>query len=225
MIKYAIFDLDGTLLDYEGPSHTAFKNVLAKYDRTFTLDLHGSIIGTHHTSWSRKIIDYHQLNNVVSPDEFAHEYHEEVEKLFASMPLMPGAEELLRRLKNKKIPIAIATSSSAPIVPKKIVHHPCIKHCVDLIVTGDDPVIKEGKPAPDIFLLAARRLGCPESDLGNCYVFEDSPFGVLGGIRAGMQTVAIPDRRFLTKEAMETHSDIFNRATLVLGSLENFETV
>ena len=221
---YAIFDLDGTLIDYEGASHEAFMRVLARFNKKFSKELHSAIIGTHHDSWSRKIIDAHQLQDHITPTEFVQAYHDIIEELIPTIPMMPGAAELLRSLKANNIPVAIATSSSAKIVPKKISHHPIITECVDILVTGDDPLVRNGKPAPDIFLLAAERLGCPNntSALKKCIVFEDSPFGVLGGLNAGMRTVALPDPRFLTEESLREHERVFSRARWRLTSLSEF---
>jgi pseudouridine-5'-monophosphatase len=61
-----------------------------------------------------------------------------------------------------------------------------------VVVCGDDPQVRAPKPAPDIFLVAARRLGVPND---HCVVVEDSPNGVLAAKRAGMQVIALPDPR------------------------------
>jgi len=130
---------------------------------------------------------------------------------------MPGAHELLRKLKIAQIPIAIATSSVSHTVPLKLVHHPVFAECVDLIVTGDDPEIGNGKPSPDIFLLAAKRLGLHANE---CVVFEDSPSGVQAGVSAGMSTIAIPDYRYLG-EAVGDHVFTHDSVT-VIDSLQMF---
>ena len=63
-----------------------------------------------------------------------------------------------------------------------------MENCFDALVSGDE--VERGKPAPDIFLLAAKRIGIPP---GECTVFEDSPHGIEGALRAGMKAVMIPD--------------------------------
>jgi HAD superfamily hydrolase (TIGR01509 family) len=220
--KWAIFDLDGTLLDYEGISAKAFDTVLSRLGRSFSPELHAAIIGSHHSFWSNHIVESLGIADQLTPNELVLSYHEAVESLFPVMPLMPGAEQLLRALKASRIPVAIATSSASHVVPKKLKYHPILSECVDVVVTGDDPLIVNGKPSPDIFLLAAKRLGCPDSDLHHCVVFEDSPFGVLGGIRAGMHTIALPDTRFLAPDAIARHSEIFNhpKVTVVTSLAE-----
>jgi pseudouridine-5'-monophosphatase len=77
------------------------------------------------------------------------------------------------------------------------------------VVTGDDPRLAEGKPAPDIFLLAAADLGAQPS---GCLVVEDSPAGVEAALRAGMQVIALPDA------AMEP--GVFAGADLVIGGFD-----
>ena len=69
-------------------------------------------------------------------------------------------------------------------------HHAEILALVDAVVTGDE--VRRGKPAPDIFVEAARRLGCAPR---RCVVFEDAPAGVQGAHGAGCACVALPDRR------------------------------
>lgn len=215
VMKYAIFDLDGTLLDYEGVSGEAFDIILKRFGKRFSPSLHSAILGSHHSFWSKHVLQETETDQHMTPDELVHAYHEVVESLFSTMPLMPGAKRLLRTLKSINVPIAIATSSASHVVPKKIAFHPIFAECVDVIVTGDDPLVKNGKPSPDIFILAAERLGCNANELSKCVVFEDSPFGVLGGIRAGMRTVAIPDTRFLTEDAIAKHADIFTHPNVL----------
>jgi pseudouridine-5'-monophosphatase len=72
---------------------------------------------------------------------------------------MPGAQELVRHLKANNIPIAVGTSSSSQSFGQKTTLHRDWFALFDIIVTADDPEVGAAKPAPDIFLTAARRLG------------------------------------------------------------------
>jgi pseudouridine-5'-monophosphatase len=218
----AIFDLDGTLLDFEGISSQALSTVLGRQKKVFTRDMHASILGTPASFWSKKLVDDLDITGI-TPEQLVIEYHEEVTLLFPRMQMMPGAEVLLKTLKRLNIPIAIATSSASHTVPLKIKHHPVIQECVSVIVTGDDPELERGKPNPDIFLLAAKRLGFLDS--ASCVVFEDAPSGVTAGIRAGMRTVAIPDSRYLSQETIEKfHKDIdMHSLVIVVPSLEQVD--
>lgn len=145
-----------------------------------------------------------------------------------------GAERLLRHLHSKGVHIALATSSSRENYELKTTHHGSVFELFQHIVTGSsDPEVKQGKPAPDIFLICASRFAEPAphpskvcylnqfSDLVcklyslQCLVFEDAPNGVKAARAAGMQVVMVPDARMdplLTQEA-----------TLVLNSLEDFK--
>ena len=78
--------------------------------------------------------------------------------------------------------------------------HDAIFRHLQSIVTRDDPAVKRGKPAPDIYLEAASRIGVDPSE---CLVFEDALAGVVAGHAAGCQVVAIPDTRFSEAEKQE----------------------
>jgi len=108
---------------------------------------------------------------------------------------MEGADALTRQLFDLGIPMAIATSSNYESVQKKKILHEDMFARMDLIVCGDDACLKNGKPAPDIYLLAAERMGYQPK---NCLVFEDAFNGVLSGNRAGMTVIACPDPRLDT---------------------------
>ena len=103
------------------------------------------------------------------------------------VPLMPGIREILQMFSEKGVPCAVASSS----------HAAKIDHCLRLsgladyfAVTVSGEAGEHGKPAPDIFLLAAEKLGLPPEE---CYVFEDGVNGVHAGIAAGCATIMIPD--------------------------------
>lgn len=129
--------------------------------------------------------------------------------------LFSGAEKLIRFLHAEKIPFCLATSSGSDMVDVKTANHKELFSLFGHKVMGStDPDVKMGKPAPDIFLVAASRFpDNPKPE--NCLVFEDAPNGVLAARSAGMQVVMVPDEK-CPEESRKN-------ATLVLNSLEEIK--
>jgi HAD superfamily hydrolase (TIGR01509 family) len=127
-----------------------------------------------------------------------------------------GATELVEALSNTNLVLAIATSSRLAGVQKKRIRHDRIFQHIQTIVAGDDPAVANGKPAPDIYLEAARRLNLHPKE---CLVFEDALSGVRAGKAAGCFVVAIPDHRF-TKEEKEVFA---TEADMVIENLWQFD--
>lgn len=103
-------------------------------------------------------------------------------------------------------------------------HHEELFSYFQVIVTGDDPLVKRGKPQPDIFLLAAERLlGSlpPAEEPLNCIVFEDSAMGVTAGKAAHAYAVAVPDPRIYP--TAEERAELFHHADAVITSLTEFD--
>ena len=117
-------------------------------------------------------------------------WEERLNELCYEVEACPGAPELVEGLRAAKIPMAIATSSRLDSVNKKKVKHERMFQSFQEIVTGDD--VENGKPAPDIYLEAAKRLGVHPSE---CLVFEDALSGAQSGRSAGCHVVAVPDKR------------------------------
>ena len=103
------------------------------------------------------------------------------------------------------IALAIATSSRSAGVQKKRIKHEEMFKNFDHIVTGDDENVRNGKPAPDIFLEAARRLNVHPSE---CIVFEDSLQGALSGKAAGCVVIAVPDKRMETEDFLQNSDHV-----------------
>ncbi|ODN05795.1 Pseudouridine-5'-phosphatase [Orchesella cincta] len=159
-----------------------------------------------------------KCNLPISVDQFVEEIESMYESVFNEyIEFLPGAEKLVKHLKDNKIPIAIATSSKNSTFKLKSKHHGKFFELFHHIVRGsDDPDVKNGKPAPDIFLIAASRFDAdslPQS-MKNVLVFEDSANGVRAGIAAGMQVVWVP------AECTDTSTAT---ATLIVPSLEQFD--
>jgi pseudouridine-5'-monophosphatase len=119
---------------------------------------------------------------------------------------------LTHHLRNSGIPQAVATSSDRRYFNIKSSRHREWFSIFDCVVSGDDADINEGKPSPDIFLVAARRInGRPE----NCLVFEDAPAGVRAARAAGMFVIAVPDPNLDLQTLADSHG--------ILRSLEQFD--
>jgi HAD superfamily hydrolase (TIGR01509 family) len=121
--------------------------------------------------------------------------------------LFPSAKTILEQLHEMKLPLAVATSSvSASARP--FLERTGIRSFFSVVITGDE--VQRGKPHPDIYLQAAKKLGIsPEA----CLVIEDSLAGMAAGKAANMRVAAIPDRRFVDPREYEKEGDY------VIGSL------
>jgi HAD superfamily hydrolase (TIGR01509 family) len=117
---------------------------------------------------------------------------------------MPGAPELVRHCQALEIPMALATSSSKAAVELKAAPHPWLA-CISVRVHGDDPLLQRGKPAPDVFLLAAERLGV---DPNLCWAFEDSPAGVQAARAAGCRVHVLPPNHLSSQQRQELYPGI-----------------
>lgn len=216
-IDAAIFDLDGTLLDFEGASGAALNKAVSDIrlpgsdaPPVVTRKMHCEILGTHKDDWSPKILaqlGVHQ--SLLSPHVFAQRWTDEMAICAPKLQLMPGAEELLQFLKAKGTKMAIATSSIRSSLPSKINSHPVLKENMEVIVCGDE--VAKSKPFPDIFLSAAEKLGVSPN---RCIVFEDAPSGVKAGHAAGMKTCAVIDSRF-----NDGNHEWLNLATITVSNL------
>lgn len=180
-----IFDMDGTLLDTEPLYTDATQRVLDPYGATYTMELKRQCIGGDSHKSAEIVIDACGLP--MTSDEFLAQREVFLVELFRDAPEMPGAQAFIEALASKGALIGLATSSHRHLVDIKLSHRRWAKH-FEVLVCGDDPGLKRGKPAPDIFLLCAQRLG---ADATQCIAFEDSPNGVTAATAAGMQVVAI----------------------------------
>ena len=202
--KAVIWDMDGVIAD-TGPYHyRAWRQVFQKRGVSFTGEDFRRIFGQRNDAIIRNT-----LGKDITPDEIS-AVAQEKEEGFRSIvrqnikPL-PGAIELIKRLSEGGFKMAIA--SSAPIENIQLVIGGLgISNCFQHFVSGRD--VTEGKPSPQGFLLAARKLGMePKS----CIVVEDAVAGVAAAKRAGMYCVAVTN----------THSRTsLKEADLVVDTLE-----
>mmetsp|Transcript_19804 Transcript_19804/g.48653 ORF Transcript_19804/g.48653 Transcript_19804/m.48653 type:complete len:249 (-) Transcript_19804:65-811(-) len=223
-IKGILFDLDGTLLDTESLSDQAvlmaFGESLPKNISKIPWELKQQLLGLRGAEWAPIALKYGAekwgVENAPSPAQIWKNWEDSLNSLCHQVEKCKGAQALVCALAEKNMPMAIATSSRYEGVKKKRTRHEDMFQHIQLIVAGDDPAVKNGKPAPDIYIEAARQL---EVDPRECLVFEDALSGVRAGKAAGCFVVAIPDSRFTEEEkAVFRHE-----ADLVLDDLSKFD--
>lgn len=212
-VTHVIFDLDGLLLDTETLYTEAYNRIAQQYGKTYTWELKAKIMGFKTEESVATIIN--TLNLPITSEDFINQLDKLYDELFPGSNILPGVEKLLNHLKNNKIPFALATSStkSGYEIKSQNWQH-LFKLFNHLVFGGTDDEVKNGKPSPDIFLIAAKRFA-DNPNPSKCLVFEDSPNGVEAALAAGMQVVMVPDENL--------PKDLTKRATLVLSSLEEFK--
>ena len=174
-----LFDLDGVLLDTEKLHSEAWSRSAAQYGAKLSSDQLNSLRGRRRVECAQQIIEW--IKKPISIKALL-ETHEPISKgLMNKVKAMPGAELLVRWCFENDLPMALVTSSTSISVNIKTKSHAWL----DLITTrvhGDDPSLKEGKPSPDPFLLATKKLGV---DPKKCWVLEDSISGIESAVGAG----------------------------------------
>eukprot|EP01038_Epipyxis_sp_PR26KG_P009227 gene9227-12440_t len=192
-IRAVIFDLDGTLLDTETISTVAIEKILAQYDIfDFNWDLKKLLLGLRGPQWTDMVINHYNIQHLVSPQSFERQWEDMLKQSSADIQAMLGANDLIDKLNTIGIKQGIATSSNKESVSMKASNHRGIFDKMSVIVCGDDVEVRNGKPSPDIYLVAANRLGVSPHQ---CLVFEDALSGVQAGVAAGMHVIACPDER------------------------------
>lgn len=212
-VTHCIFDMDGLLLDTEPAYEEIVRQIARAFGKPYPFEVRMKIMGT--TDQRSAQIAVNDLHLPISVGEYLERYYKLCGELLGNAPLLKGAERLIRHLHDHNIPFALATSSGAEMVDLKTSHHQELFKMFHHRVCGSsDPGVKEGKPAPDIFLVAAERF--PDNPQpNNCLAFEDAPNGVKAAISAGMQCVMVPDDH--------VPRDMCTLATQVLKSLEQFD--
>ena len=208
--SYALFDMDGLLLDTEIIYTKVTQSIVGRYDKLFDWSIKANMIGRPAIDSARYLVQ--QLDLPITAQDYLDERNSLLEVEFGNCEALPGAENLIRELHHRAIPIALASSSSYKHYQIKTSKHRHWFDLFDAVITGDNPEIKNGKPAPDIFLHAASELG---AQINETVVFEDAPSGLQAGKSAGMQVVVVPNPQMDRSR--------FPQADYILSSLEDFD--
>ncbi len=182
-----IFDMDGLLLDSERPIRDAWIEACHNQGFAFEIEQYDQVIGRNFRD--SELILRELIDDEVLYAKIVAQTVESIETISkgAGFSLMAGAAELIQALQASGIRLAVASSSRRAEVKRRLTMAG-VFDSFEALACGDE--VSQGKPAPDLFLLAAERLGVSPD---RCLVFEDSEAGAMGALAAGMGVVLVPD--------------------------------
>jgi HAD superfamily hydrolase (TIGR01509 family) len=200
MLSAVIFDLDGVLADSEPWWNQIDAKLLAEYGVKYCGEYHQNVLGVSY----RLAVEFYKkaFGLSVPTEEMMRRRGEIATEFFANrVGLFPHVKEVLEELRQMKLHLAVATSSVSASARLFLDRHQ-LAGFFEVIVTGEE--VERGKPAPDIYLCAADKLGIPADA---CLVVEDALSGVAAAKAAKMRVAAIPDTRFVDPRDYEKEAD------------------
>ncbi len=209
MIEAVVFDLDGVLLDTEEIWDEARRQIADERGGRWREDAQRAMMGMSSPEWSRYM--HEEVGVPDPPEQITAEVVRRLEELYRQrLPLIPGALDAVRRLAAHR-PLAIASSSNRPLIDLFLE----LTGTAGLFrATVSSEEVERGKPAPGVYLEAARRL---EVDPTRCAAIEDSENGIRSAAAAGMKVIAIPNSVFPPGD------EALSLAAVVVASLEELQ--
>jgi len=183
-----VFDLDGVLLDSEPVWNEAREALVRERGGTWDERATTDMMGMSSKEWSSYMHD--RLGVPMSAAEINDDVVRRVAATYEhGLPLLPHAVETVREL-GARWPLGLASSSNRPII-ELVLERAGVRACFAAMVSSEE--VPNGKPAPDVYLAAAREL---DVDPAECVAVEDSTNGIKSAVAAGMRTIAVPNRQF-----------------------------
>jgi HAD superfamily hydrolase (TIGR01509 family) len=199
-IQAVVFDLDGVIVDSEHVWDAAREALARERGGRWHENAQRDMMGMSSVEWSRYMHDVIGVED--PPEEISAEVVRRLEGIYREeLPLIEGAPDAVARLAGRWA-LGVASSSNPRIID-------LVLELADLDrffrATVSSEEVPRGKPAPDVYLEAARRLG---ADPRNCAAVEDSHNGILSAVAAGMRVVAIPNTRYPPGEEALAAADV-----------------
>jgi HAD superfamily hydrolase (TIGR01509 family) len=205
MLQAVIFDMDGLMVDSEPLAHQAWNDVLDSYGQRLDDAIYSQLIGLRLDATARLVQQTYALP--VSPDHLAEAKETRLSEIRGhGVPEMPGLRRLVGGIEARDLPWAVATSSPRATAEENLEYLGLLPRCW-AIAGGDE--VSQGKPSPEIYLLAAERLAIMPQ---HCLALEDSVPGATAARSAGMMTVAVPGGHSTAEQ--------FSMADFVISSLD-----
>jgi HAD superfamily hydrolase (TIGR01509 family) len=206
LIDAIVFDLDGVIVDSEELWDEVRESLARERGGSWSEQAQADMMGMSSTEWSRYMHDVIGLPE--EPEEISREVVERMLERYAErLPLIDGAVAAVEELASSW-PLAVASSSNRRLIDR-VLEVSGLAPCFQVTVSSEE--VARGKPAPDVYLEAARRLGVEPT---RCVAIEDSASGIRSAHTAGMHVVAIPNRAF------PPAADVLSQAGIVLDSIE-----
>ena len=200
-----IFDLDGLLLESEQVWNASKHRLTEERGGRWKAEAEHAMLGMSSTEWSRYMHD--ELALPLSPAEISAEVVRLVLESYShELPLLPGANDAVRRI-GRGWPLGLASSSNREIIDTVLRR---TGWAPLFAVTVSSEEVERGKPEPDVYLEAARRLG---AEPRRCVAVEDSSAGIRSAVTAGMAVVAVPNHEY------PPDPEVLASASLALDSL------
>ncbi len=209
-----IFDMDGTIFDSERLVLDCWESIGKRYGIPDIGEVFMRCIGTNKVR-TREIVDEH-YGKMFPYEKFSAEssvlFHEITEK--EGLPVKAGAREILTYLREEKIPLGLASSTRLAVVTQELKDAGLYEY-FQTVVGGD--LLKNSKPAPDIYLMTCERMGVPPE---KSYAIEDSYNGIRSAHSAGLHPVMVPDMMPATEEMRDLSEAVFEDLFQVKEYLE-----
>ena len=209
MTGAVIFDLDGVLVDSESEWDAARRELVERSGGSWRPEATRAMQGMSSVEWSRYLRD--ELGVPMTSEEISASVVAALERRYRErLPLIPGALEAVDRLA-ARWPLGLASSANRPIIDL-VLRESGLDRQIAATVSSEE--VPHGKPAPDVYLEAARRLGV---DPARCVAVEDSSNGLRAAAAAGMRVIAIPNRAF------PPAADALALADVILQSIDELD--
>lgn len=187
-LQAVVLDLDGVLIEGEEVWDEVRQGLVRERGGRWTPRAHVAMMGMSSPEWSRYMAE--ELGVPLEPRAISDETVARVVARYTEeLPLVDGADEVVRALA-ERWPLGLASSANRPIIDL-VLDRSGLAGCFRATVSSEE--VARGKPAPDVYLEAAARLGVAPAA---CVAVEDSGNGLKAAAAAGMRVVAVPNRRF-----------------------------